>query len=437
MAIDVYANNCLLIIAQAHSYRIAPYLKAAYQRGLKPILASNGEYSLIQEVSDGLCIDFNQPEEALEQILQLTQNDVIVGVVGCDDSTVELAAEVAQSLGLPHNPPLAAKLSRRKDLARAHLLQAGCSVPKHLLINIAEFLQQPLSSKYNISFPCVIKPINLSASRGVIRANNNEELIVACQRIQGILADLDVNAELNSTDVAFEQAHALIEDYIDGVEVAFEGYLQNGQLYCIALFDKPDPLEGPFFEETIYVTPSNLSDTLQAMILKRLAQACDAYGLRVGPIHAELRVDGKDAWILEIASRTMGGDCARMLDSNSLDGDNEFTLEALSITLLVGQKVQVSKPQGSRGVMMIPIPKEGILRKISGLDSARKVNFVEKVDIIIAKGHKLIPLPEGDQYLGYIFARADTPAEVTKAIRDAHAKIQFAISPLWEIAPAC
>lgn len=230
--------------------------------------------------------------------------------------------------------------------------------------------------------------------------------------------------------------HALIEDYIDGVEVAFEGYLQNGQLHCIALFDKPDPLVGPYFEETIYVTPSCLSDTLQSVILKRLTQACDAYGLRVGPIHAELRVDDKEAWILEIASRTMGGDCARTLDSSDLDGDNDFTLEALSITLLVGQKVKVSKPQGSRGVMMIPIPEKGILRKISGLEAARSVNFVEKVDIIIAEGHKLIPLPEGDQYLGYIFARADTPAEVTQAIRDAHAQIQFTVSPLWEISLA-
>ena len=342
VVVAVAVNGRFLLIAQPDSYRIAPYLKAAKQMGLDVMIASRGEHSLISEVYDGLHIDLNDIDRSLSRIRQEAQKKPFVGILGSDDSTVELAAKAAYELGLPHNPPDAARISCRKDLARAHLFRAGCPVPFFTLFD----LEQPLDKQARrLSWPCVIKPLNMSASRGVIRANNKIEFTAACQRIKAIIA-------VSKDD--FEKTHALAEEYIDGAEVAFEGFLDNGRLVSLALFDKPDPLEGPFFEETIYVTPSMLDSATQTKIQQRVAQACNSYGLKTGPIHAELRINEQDAWILEVASRTIGGDCARVLDNGG-----DFNLEQLTITLAMGKSVKTQPPEDARGVMMIPVKKGG------------------------------------------------------------------------------
>jgi len=382
------------------------------------MIASRGEFSLISEVHDGLNVDLDNAETSLASILEEADRAPFAGILGSDDSTVELAAMAAQALGLPHNPPQAARLSRRKDLARAHLALAGCPVPIHCLIDLGKALEPQMAG---LPWPCVIKPLNMSASRGVIRADNEAGFIAACQRIKTIIADLKDD---------FEATHALVENYIDGIEVAYEGYLQNGELSTLALFDKPDPLQGPYFEETIYVTPSQLDDRTQARIKQRVAQACSAYGLTTGPVHAEVRVDHRDAWILEVAARTIGGDCARTLDNN-----NDFNLEELVISLAMGKPVHSKPPEEARGVMMIPIREGGILRRVEGITAARKVTGIEKVDIIIREGNELVPLPEGNQYPGYIFARGDSADEVVHALREACSRLDFVVAPVFKITP--
>lgn len=411
MAVD---RNHLLLVAEPNSYRIAAYLGAASRMGLKVLIASHGHYSLISEVHDGLHVELADHESALNTILQQARFTPFIGVLGTDDSTVELAAKVAQELGLPYNPPFAARLTRRKDLAREHLSNFGCAVPPHRLIN----LDQPLESQIaGISFPCVVKPVALSASRGVIRANHRNQLICASRRIEQML--------VNERD-EFEKRHLLVESYIDGVEVAYEGFLHNGELTTLVIFDKPDPLTGPYFEETIYVTPSGLSGKLKSLVRKQVAMACQAYGLTTGPVHAELRINDSGAWILEVAARTIGGDCARSLDDGSA-----FNLEALVISLAIGQNYDLTPSDGARGVMMIPVQKRGILRRVDGLSEARQVENIETIDILIRSGNELVPLPEGNQYPGFIFARADTADDVVAALREAHDKLDFVVAPVF------
>ncbi|MGB5727084.1 MAG: ATP-grasp domain-containing protein [Thiogranum sp.] len=391
-------------------------MNAARRMGLEVLVASHGEYSLISELHDGLHIDLDDFDSALANILREARKAPFTGILGSDDSTVELAASAAEQLGLPHNPPQAARLSRRKDLARAQLAVAGCPVPVHYLIDLDRSLQKQMAG---LPWPCVIKPLHLSASRGVIRADKPAEFIAACERIKSIISDSDDD---------FERTHLLVEDYIVGVEVAYEGYLHNGELTTLALFDKPDPLQGPYFEETIYVTPSQLDETTQAGIKRRVAQACAAYGLSTGPVHAELRINKQDAWLLEVASRTIGGDCARTLDQGT-----DFNLEELTISLATGKPVNTQPPEEASGVMMIPIKHAGILRRVEGISAARKVAHIEKVDIIIRDGNELIPLPEGNQYPGYIFARGNSSSEVIDALREAHAHLNFVVAPVFRI----
>jgi biotin carboxylase len=321
---------------------------------------------------------------------------------------------VAAELGLPHNPPAAARLSCRKDLARVHLALGGCAVPIHCLIDLSKIIESQMAG---LPWPCVIKPLNMSASRGVIRANNPQEFIDACARIKKIIAH---------TADEFERTHVLIEDYIDGIEVAYEGYLKNGELHTLTIFDKPEPLTGPYFEETIYVTPSQLSNDIQQNIKQTVQQACAIYGLKTGPVHAELRIDQHNKpWILEVASRTIGGDCARTLDS-----DNGFNVEQLTIALAMNQDYIFEKNNHCRGVMMMPIKKGGILRRVEGLSAARDVEHIDSVEIIISEGNELIPLPEGNQYPGYIFAHAETQQEVITALNEAFSKLIFIVAPV-------
>ncbi len=406
----------LLLISFHNSYRIAPYIKAAINLGLQISIASEGKHSLVSEVANGLHIDFNNSETALAEILKAHRVKPFSGILGSDDLTVELAAHAAKALGLPHNPPQAALYSSRKDLARAQLALAGCPVPIHCLLDISLPIKRQMAG---LPWPCVLKPLNMSASRGVVRVNNETEFLLACQRLQPII---------ETAASEFEQQHLLIEDYIDGIEIAYEGYLHKGALRTITLFDKPEPLTGPYFAETIYVTPSSLSADLQQQIKNIIQKSCTAYGLRTGAVHAECRIDKENkVWILEIASRTIGGDCARMLDNKS------FAIEELAISLAIDQPIEVSMPEKARGVMMIPIKEKGLLKRVEGLLQANRVKHIDKIDIIIREGHELVPLPEGNQYLGYIFASAEKPEQVTAAIQQAYTCLEFVTAPIFKI----
>ena len=406
----------VLLVAQPYSYRIAPYVSAATQLGLTVIIASQSENSLVSEVKQGIHVDLSNLNQAVATLRTELKEKTIVAVIGCDDSTVELAASVAACLNLPHNPPLAAKFSSRKDLARSRLQEAGCRVPEFALINLSHPV---LRQCQQLNFPCVVKPLHLSASQGVIRVDSLEQLTRVCERIRGIIKD--------SSDL-FLRTHVLIERYLPGVEIAFEGYLLQGALTVLAIFDKPDPLEGPFFEETIYVTPTRLSDHQQQQVFSRVQEACHAYGLVTGPVHAELRVNREGAWILEIAARTIGGECSQVF---SLGGGIE--LEQMVINLAMGRDFKVPVLETARGVMMIPIAKKGLLRRVEGVGAASQVLGIEKVDIIIREGNYLVPLPEGNSYLGYLFAQADTPQAVVAALQEAFSHLRVVTAPAFSL----
>ncbi len=410
------ANKRLLLISHHNSYRIAPYIRAANNLGLEVTIASQGEHSLVAEVANGIHVDFDDTGAAVNAILEEHRLRPFSGILGSDDHTVELAAHVARQLQLPHNPPEAALRSQRKDLARAELALARCPIPMHCLLDLTLPIEKQMAG---LPWPCVIKPLNMSASRGVIRVDNEQEFITACERIRQIVS---------TAQGEFARSHLLIEDYIDGIEIAYEGYLHNGQLNTITIFDKPDPLVGPYFEETIYVTPSGLDNNLQQSIQQVIQRACQAYGLNTGAVHAECRIDADNrVWILEIASRTIGGDCGRILDNEN------FSIEELAVSLAINQPIEVTMARQARGVMMIPIREKGLLKRVEGLLDAGRVEHIDKVDIIIREGHELIPLPEGNQYLGYIFASADTAEQVVSAIRQAYAKLTFVTAPVFKI----
>ena len=265
-----------------------------------------------------------------------------------------------------------------------------------------------------VTYPCVVKPLRLSGSRGVIRADNQTEFVAAFTRLKRYLLS-EGNKEL---ETAF-----LVEDFIPGFEVALEGIMTHGQLKVLTLFDKPDPLDGPFFEETIYVTPSRLAEDVQQSIAHAVALAAAALGLREGPVHAELRVNEQGPWMLEIAGRSIGGLCSTVLEFGS-----GMCLEELILRHAIGEEIStIRRNEAAAGVMMIPIPSAGMLKGVHGIEEALSVPLITGVEITAKLNNQLIPLPEGASYLGFIFARGETPAEVEDAIRRAHAHLKFDI----------
>ncbi|WP_455212521.1 ATP-grasp domain-containing protein [Kaarinaea lacus] len=406
----------LLLVAPPDSYRIAAYLKAAQSLDVELQIASRGEHSLVNEIAAGVHINLDNEQQALDKILSIARQKPYQSIIAPDDYTVELAAKIAQALDLPHNPPAAARFSRRKDLARERLHQNHIPTPQFRRIDLKKDLTTQISG---FPFPCVVKPVSLSGSRGVIRVNNAIEFIEACARIKKIVSMLSHEDEKN---------FLLVEEYIPGNEVAVEGFLKDSEFIPLALFDKPDPLEGPFFEETYYITPSRLSLEHQQHIFQQVHAACKAYGLRTGPVHAELRLHDNQAWIIEVAARTIGGECAQLLKFGT-----GYSLEQLVIAHSIGLDITMQPMEEAAGVLMIPTPKPGILRRVEGVLAAQKIPLIESVIISVREGYELQTLPEGSSYLGFIFARGPNPQKVETALRQAHSLLNIVVNPLWKL----
>jgi biotin carboxylase len=411
------AQSRLLLIAPPNSYRTVSYIESARRQGIDILVASEGEHSLVSAVASGLHLDLDAPE-ALELLLSADRECSFSGVVATDDTTVELGSRIAATLNLPHNPPQAALYSHRKDLSRKALRAAGVPVPEFRILSLADAIVPQLQG---LGLPCVVKPLSLSASRGVIRADTLQQVESACRRIQSILRDAGVADE-------YVNSHVLAEAFVPGPEVALEGLLHKGKLDVLAIFDKPDPLEGPFFEETYYITPSRHTPAIRQEIIACVREACDGLGLREGPVHAEVRIGRSACVIIEVAARTIGGECARLLQLGT-----GRRLEDLVIAHATGKPLSIERSSSAAGVLMIPIAQAGSLRRIEGIARARAVPYIEDILINIRDGYELVPLPEGNSYLGFMFASAPSPEQVEAALRAAHAELEVVVAPLLKV----
>lgn len=398
----------LLLIGATTGYQTVVFAEAAKRLGFQLVLATDRCHVLDDPWGDhAQPLRFEDPEGAARTVVAEAK---VEGIVAVGDRPAYIAALAAQLLGIPYNSPGAVLACRNKFLARERFRAAGLLVPEFQRIALAD---GPHPAAACAKYPCVLKPLGLSASRGVIRANNLEEFAAAFRRIQALLADPEI-ARLHDQQDQFLQ----VESFIEGREFALEGILIHGRLQVLALFDKPDPLDGPYFEETIYITPSRESAETQHEMIRTTEAAIQALGLSHGPIHAEMRVNSRGVWMLEVAARPIGGLCARVLPG----------LEDLILRHAAGEEVSdIEMPTPAAGVMMIPIPREGIYVAVNGLDNARATPGIEDILITAKQGQRLVPLPEGNSYLGFIFARGGTFGDVEQALRDSHAKVQFEI----------
>jgi len=406
----------VLLLIPTTSYRAHDFMAAATKLGIEIVVGSNQQQVLGQFQKDStITIDFLDLERGVEQISAFAEKCSFDAIIPVDEETTLLAATAAKSLGIKHNSPESVEASIDKHRFRTRLANSGVLSPWFSLVSLEE---NPSQIAQTVSYPCVLKPLSLSGSRGVIRANNAAEFTNAFYRILKLLSQPDIISKRKDVN------HILVESYIPGKEVALEGVLIKGRLEVLALFDKPDPLKGPFFEETIYVTPSRLNPSQQRLIAKTTAQATQSLGLTDGPIHAELRLNETGAWPIEVGARTIGGLCARTLRFGAGISLEELVLShALNLPIETWQREQTAA-----GVMMIPVPYSGTFEGIAGLNEANAIEGIEDITISIPVGQEVIAWPEGHKYLGFIFARGETPDVVEDALRKAHASLDMAIT---------
>jgi len=392
----------VLLLLPTSTYRAPDFVRAATRLGVEVVVGSDEMPMIMQGATErAMVVPLDEPDAAADLIVALDDRRGVDAVVAVDDRGVMVAATAGERLGFPHNPPDAVAATRDKAAMRRAL--AAAEVPQPAFVLTESELPDPA----DFPLPWVLKPVDRSGSQGVIRVDDLDAARTAATRI-GDLCD----------------GPLLVEQYVPGVEIAVEGLLRDGQLTVLAVFDKPDPLEGPYFEETIYVTPSRLSAEALGRAEIVTARACAAIGLVEGPVHAEVRLDGDRVHVIEVAARSIGGLCARTLRFGA-----GIALEELVLRHALGMPLDgLERESGASGVMMLPIPAAGTLHEVRGQDDARAVPGVTGLEITIPRGRPVVPLPDGDRYLGFVFARGESPADVEAALRAAHAQLQIDIA---------
>lgn len=410
----------VLVLSTTTGYQLRSFGDAAEKLGIDLMFATDRCHTLDDPWQDAaVSVRFENNDASVEAVLAAAQERPVDGVIAVGDRPVVLAASVAQALGLAGNPPDAAAVSANKLLARERFASAGLFTPWHFAVPAGA---SPREVAQRARYPAVVKPLGLSGSRGVIRTDSSEALVAALQRLRALLARPEIRAMRLETDGTI-----LVEGFVEGREYAVEGLLTRGAFHTLAIFDKPDPLGGPFFEETIYVTPPALSPASSDAISSEVARAARALGLWHGPIHAECRLMAEGVFVLEVAARPIGGLCSLVL---RFGASGDISLEELLLRHACGQDVdRLGRETAAAAVMMIPIPKRGIFKRVDGVEDARQVVYVEDVRMTAKVDQLLEPLPEAGSYLGFIFARAPRPQDAEGAVREAHRRLTLAIDP--------
>jgi hypothetical protein len=416
------SSKRLLLFTAKLGYQTRSFEEAALKLGVQLVYVTDRCHQLEDPWGDrAIAVHFENPEVATYTVMEAVRGENVDGILALGDRPAAAAAYAARGLGLRYNHPAAVEACRNKLRMREVFRDTGLRVPwfRDLPINPA-----PEPALLGIQFPCVLKPLSLSASQGVVRANNREEFLAAAARIRRLLE----SPEIRSTREP-NLDRIIVEGYIPGREVAVEGLLTDGNLRVLAIFDKPDPLEGPYFEESIYVTPSRHPESEQRAIEQCARDAARALGLSHGPIHAEFRINEDEIWPLEIAPRPIGGLCARALRFVSSSEEKAVGLEELLLRhALELPGTDWPRESLSSGVMMIPVPKSGVLESVAGEEAARAVPGISDLLMTARLRDYIAAWPEGSSYLGFLFARGNRPEEVEQAIRQAHEKLAFTIT---------
>jgi hypothetical protein len=413
----------ILLFTAKLGYQTRAFDAAAKKLGVELVFVTDRCHRLDDPWHDRATpVRFEAPEEAAYAVTEALSGQRVDGVLALGDRPTLAAAYVARGLGVLHNHPASVEACRSKLRLREVFRDAGLPTPWFRSVPLQAI---PEPALMGITYPCVLKPISLSASQGVVRVNNREAFLAGAGRLKRLLESVEIQAAREPN-----LDRMLVEEYLPGSEVAVEGLLTDGELRVLAILDKPDPLEGPYFEETIYVTPSRFSEAEQESIKKSFVNATRALGLATGPVHGEFRLNERGVWPIEVAARPIGGLCARALRFQLENEPAPIGLEELLLRHALNLPGKdAPRETAASGVLMIPVPTSGILEKVEGAEEARRVSGVTELEITARWRDYIAAWPEGSSYLGFLFARGETPSEVENALREGHTRLNFRLTP--------
>ncbi len=417
----------LLLLLPTTTYRTEAFVTAAKALDVELTVASERDSAFADREPAGLLtLDFCDPEGAARRVAEFAADHPIAAVFGVDDESAFVASVIARALSLPHNPIPAMDAARNKYRQRCLLRDRGVAVPDFARFHIEDPVD-PIAKATR--YPAVLKPTHLAASRGVMRVNDAREFGEAHARLRKIIAAAE--QERQERHQGRERRHErdrrefLVESYVPGQEFALEGLLVHGELHALALFDKPDPMEGPFFEETIYTTPSRQAASVCDALAQCAQAATRAIGLKHGPVHVELRFNDAGPCLIELAARPIGGKCGQVLRFGK---DGALSLEQVLLAHALNRLPEIPpREPNAAGVMMIPVPARGVLREVKGVVAALATPLVTDAIVTAHGGQRLVPLPEEARYPGFLFARGNDVAQVEHALRTAHRQLVFDI----------
>jgi biotin carboxylase len=412
----------VLLFAAKLGYQTRMFDAAAKKLGVELAFVTDRCHQLNDPWGDqAQAVHFETPEAAAYEVVQQERQKQVDGILALGDRPAAVAAYAAPGLGILFHHPAGVDVCRDKFRMREVFREAGIATPWFRNMSLTPM---PEPALLGITYPCVLKPLSLSASQGVMRANNREEFLEGVARLKRLLGSAEIQATRERN-----LDRMIVEGYLPGKEVAVEALVTQGTVRILAVFDKPDPLEGPYFEETIYVTPSRLAEATQEAITKSLILAVQSLGLGHGPVHAEFRVNEEGVWPLEVAARPIGGLCAKSLRFVLADGEL-IGLEELLLRHALGMDgSDAPRESQASGVMMIPVPGSGVFEGVEGEEEARAVSGVVGLEITARVHDYLAAWPDGSSYLGFLFARAEGPEQVEAALREAHRKLRFKLTP--------
>ena len=383
--------NKLLLVIPENSYKSNDFVLTAEKLGIDFLIITDSD-QVTSQFGDTVIIqnfDENISDETLIKLQKITH------VLPVDHSGLKYAGYLVDLLGAKGNKLFAVEHSMNKFESRNTFNSISNIKAKNMIAKSLKDIES-FTEKHGTS---VLKPNFGSASKSVLKINNFNQ---SKDYIINLMNDC-------------EDQEMIIEQYIEGTEYALEGNLINSNLNKITIFDKPIEYKEPYFEESIYITPSELPEELQNQIIKLIGNACKKIGLENGPVHVEFKILDENIFIIEINPRMIGGLCSKCLSF----GLFKVSLEEITLhAFLYNELKPIELLSNYVGVLMLPTPKTGKFVSINQ-DELEKIDNVSTVEITVSQNSDLLEPPFGDKYLGFVFSQANEKALVINALMKA------------------
>ena len=378
----------LLLVIPENSYKSNDFVTSAEKLDLDFLVITDSQ-QVSGQFSDTVII--HSFDEELENDVKEKLQDV-THILPVDHSALKFSAYLVDLLKAKGNNTKSINTAMNKFESR----KIFNSISEIKIQNAIVKKIEDIEIFINENGTSVLKPIYGTASKSVIKVESFQENKAEVEKLMQDCSDQDL----------------IIEEFVDGSEYALEGNLINSELNKIVIFDKPINYKEPYFEESIYIAPTEIPDKTQKEIVNLIGKACKKLGLENGPVHVEFKIHNKEIFIIEINPRMIGGLCSRCLSF----GLFKTSLEEIALHAFLNNELKsIDLLSNFVGVLMIPTPISGKFISINK-NELESIPNVSGVEITVSENSNLLEPPFGDKYLGFVFSQGDSKEKVMESL---------------------